>query len=923
KSTISGELIVANDKGATLGKVGATPLTLTRNSPININIAFEQQGGTTLYFGRTTQDFAFGRDAALSSEANRYATISAAGLFTHAAQSTLSNALTRYDHVKALTDALESKKVNRAGDTMTGTLQFKASSSNCIEVDTSGISGGWARGIAFTADGGQRIAGMMGYGRDGDHIERISLGFGESPWNNPALEVRKNAILTNIAQSASANALTRKDYVDKLVTDNSDALSLLHHHVASTAGSFDDAVNRVAGKLHQVMASDSGSTSGATHGIYIPHGANASYGSQVVFRNGYGGFRSLENNAWSSWRSFMTLEGAQVVAGGKTFSVNPISTANQSTATNALTRKDYVDTQIQVSMTYTDGLISDLIGGADGAYDTLKKLQEALEDADSEIAAITNELATKVDKSGDVMTGALEVRSAGGAAKLKLNRTDNTSNVSMAFQGVSNTTYFGMGSDGHLYHGASADLNSLGSKIYSTSFKPTNADVGLSNVINVKQAAESLTLTAGDGLTGGGTLAANRTFAVDSTVARLTAAQTLTNKTVSDQLVIARGSANTQGLAFGGKGIANVSALISLGGYAGHATFYAASDKADAASGWAFRSLTGGAGGHTQLSITHSGNVSARGQVSAGQPAPTAANHLTRKDYVDGLVTSVGSDVSALTTRVTTNETAITALDAATVKLTGNQNIGGVKTLTNRLVIRSSERVGISHASQIDSGGTANFQWGNDADNAAKEYTLRFGGSGSHATPDFVIRSSGDGLRMRLNNSGLATFGSQVRTNAAAPSVANDLTRKDYVDAQIASASKFEDNGSFIRAKSGKWVQAASTSTGFLPASNGNSTIGNASWRFKGIYGVLGDFSDKVTAPTLEATEVVTAPVVEAATVTATDGVEIGNAEAGIRYSEERRSLQFVFPQRILAATRPHPVTPPSVDTPTAPEEEI
>ena len=43
----------------------------------------------------------------------------------------------------------------------------------------------------------------------------------------------------------------------------------------------------------------------------------------------------------------------------------------------------------------------------------------------------------------------------------------------------------------------------------------------------------SRTITAGTGLTGGGDLSANRTFAIDSTVATLTGTQTLTNKTIT------------------------------------------------------------------------------------------------------------------------------------------------------------------------------------------------------------------------------------------------------------------------------------------------------------------------------------------------------------------------------------------------------
>jgi hypothetical protein len=45
------------------------------------------------------------------------------------------------------------------------------------------------------------------------------------------------------------------------------------------------------------------------------------------------------------------------------------------------------------------------------------------------------------------------------------------------------------------------------------------------------------TITAGTGLTGGGDLSADRTFAIDSTVATLTGTQTLTNKTITSPIV--------------------------------------------------------------------------------------------------------------------------------------------------------------------------------------------------------------------------------------------------------------------------------------------------------------------------------------------------------------------------------------------------
>ena len=54
----------------------------------------------------------------------------------------------------------------------------------------------------------------------------------------------------------------------------------------------------------------------------------------------------------------------------------------------------------------------------------------------------------------------------------------------------------------------------------------------------------SRTITAGTGLTGGGDLSANRTFAIDSTVATLTGTQTLTNKTLTTPVIAQINDAN-------------------------------------------------------------------------------------------------------------------------------------------------------------------------------------------------------------------------------------------------------------------------------------------------------------------------------------------------------------------------------------------
>ena len=63
-----------------------------------------------------------------------------------------------------------------------------------------------------------------------------------------------------------------------------------------------------------------------------------------------------------------------------------------------------------------------------------------------------------------------------------------------------------------------------------------NADL-LDGLSSADFALSTRTLTAGTGLTGGGDLTANRTFAIDGTVATLTGTQTLTNKTITSPVI--------------------------------------------------------------------------------------------------------------------------------------------------------------------------------------------------------------------------------------------------------------------------------------------------------------------------------------------------------------------------------------------------
>jgi hypothetical protein len=108
------------------------------------------------------------------------------------------------------------------------------------------------------------------------------------------------------------------------------------------------------------------------------------------------------------------------------------------------------------------------------------------------------------------------------ATRLETARTINGT----SFNGTANITTSSWGTSRNITIGSTTrSVNG------STTYSWTLADIGA--------ASSGINLTAGDGLTGGGTLVANRTFAVDSTVVRTTGAQTIAgNKTFSDDVRI-------------------------------------------------------------------------------------------------------------------------------------------------------------------------------------------------------------------------------------------------------------------------------------------------------------------------------------------------------------------------------------------------
>ena len=103
--------------------------------------------------------------------------------------------------------------------------------------------------------------------------------------------------------------------------------------------------------------------------------------------------------------------------------------------------------------------------------------------------------------------------------------TNSTSGVSpLLVQAVSNSTISYQAFDG------ANPLNTI-------NYDVTTDTIRWNSNQSVAPVPSTRTLTAGTGLTGGGDLTANRTFAIDSTVATLTGTQTLTNKTITSPII--------------------------------------------------------------------------------------------------------------------------------------------------------------------------------------------------------------------------------------------------------------------------------------------------------------------------------------------------------------------------------------------------
>lgn len=80
--------------------------------------------------------------------------------------------------------------------------------------------------------------------------------------------------------------------------------------------------------------------------------------------------------------------------------------------------------------------------------------------------------------TGGTITGQTTFKVNGATPKVVVERPDADTNISLAFKGKTKTLHFGKGPDGHLYYAESENI-ATGAKLYSSSNKPTAAELGL------------------------------------------------------------------------------------------------------------------------------------------------------------------------------------------------------------------------------------------------------------------------------------------------------------------------------------------------------------------------------------------------------------------------------------------------------------
>lgn len=205
--------------------------------------------------------------------------------------------------------------------------------------------------------------------------------------------------------------------------------------------------------------------------------------SNRTFDVGAGSGISVTTNAVSVDSTVVRTSGAQTIEGEKTFS--DLATFNGGIYTDNILAPtgDLTISSLDTVGITTEALTIDISGGSAGSISFIYN-----HSTDTQNVQFNNNATTVLNVSDDVAM--LAAASASAATQFAVFTTSPASTAQ---------------------------------PIVTRTAAQVKSDIGLSNVENV--GLSTITFSAGDGLTGGGTLAANRSFAVDSTVVRTSGLQ--------------------------------------------------------------------------------------------------------------------------------------------------------------------------------------------------------------------------------------------------------------------------------------------------------------------------------------------------------------------------------------------------------------
>ena len=288
--------------------------------------------------------------------------------------------------------------------------------------------------------------------------------------------------------------------------------------------------------------------------------------------------------------------GTQTVGGAKTFS-SAVTLPSQTSIKPTNSGGSYVagtgGNNIAATTEYVEAAITSLVDGADGSLDTLNELATALGNADNVGAVVTNNTANIATLQGRTLTAGSGLNGGGDLTADRTFTTDDTyiKNLFSATDSGGDGS-FSYSNGVFTYTGPSASevrahfSASNGVSLSNGAFQAVESEIqhdSLSGfVANEHIDHTAVSVTAGTGLTGGGTIASTRTLnviggdgitanaddiEVDSTVIRTTGSQSLAGtKTFTGELVTPDSSSTTTGAIYHDTG-AN-KAYIYVGGVA-------------------------------------------------------------------------------------------------------------------------------------------------------------------------------------------------------------------------------------------------------------------------------------------------------------------------------------------------------------------